>query len=94
METWLPIIIQIVSGIIGGNAAGAGMKGKSLGGSGNTIAGALGGLGLGQLLPMLGLGDGATATDLSSILTDVLGGGAGGAIVTAIAGMLFKGNKS
>jgi len=94
METWLPIVIQLVSGLIGGNLAGAGLKGKSLGSTGNSIAGALGGLGLGQLLPLLGLGDGASATDMGSILTSVLGGGGGGAILTAIAGALFKGNKA
>lgn len=94
METWLPIVLQLVAGLIGGNLAGSGLKEKSLGSTGNSIAGALGGLGLGQLLPMLGIGDGATATDMSSILTSVLGGGGGGAILTAIAGMLFKGNKA
>ena len=94
METWLPIVIQLVSGLIGGNLAGAGLKDKSLGSTGNSIAGALGGLGLGQLLPLLGLGDGASATAIGSILTSVLGGGGGGAILTAIAGALFKGNKA
>lgn len=94
METWLPIVIQLVSGLIGGNLAGSGLKDKSLGSTGNSIAGALGGLGLGQLLPLLGLGDGGSATDIGSILTSVLGGGGGGAILTAIAGALFKGNKA
>ncbi|MFA5551456.1 MAG: hypothetical protein WDA03_07540 [Trueperaceae bacterium] len=94
METWLPIVLQLVSGLIGGNLAGSGLKDKSLGSTGNSIAGALGGLGLGQLLPLLGLGDGGTATDMTSILTSVLGGGGGGAILTAVAGMLFKGKKA
>lgn len=93
METLLPIIIQIVSGLIGGNLAGSGMKEKSLGSTGNSILGALGGLGLGQLLPALGLGDASSATDMTSLLTSILGGGGGGAVLTALAGTLFKGGK-
>lgn len=37
------LIVQIVAGAIGGNAAGAGLKDMSLGTAGNTIAGAIGG---------------------------------------------------
>ena len=48
--TIINIIIQLIAGIIGGNAAGSGIKNISLGTAGNTIAGALGGLGGGQLL--------------------------------------------
>jgi hypothetical protein len=43
--TTINLIIQIITGIIGGNAAGSGMKNLSLGAAGNTIAGTLGGLG-------------------------------------------------
>ena len=50
MESLLPIIIQLIAGAIGGNAAGAAMKGKSLGGGGNSIAGAIGGVVLGQIV--------------------------------------------
>lgn len=88
METWLPIIIQLVAGAIGGNLAGSSMKGRSLGGTGNAVAGALGGLGGGQLLGLLGVAGGAGGLDVGSIVSDVVGGGAGGAIVTALVGML------
>ena len=37
------LIIQVISGAIGGNAAGTAAKDMSLGPLGNTIAGALGG---------------------------------------------------
>ena len=50
METWLPIIIQLISGAIGGNAAGAALKNQSLGTIGNSIAGIVGGGIGGQLL--------------------------------------------
>ena len=56
------LIIQLIVGAVGGNAAGKAMPDKSLGTMGNTIAGAIGGLGGGQLLDMI-LGGGAMATD-------------------------------
>lgn len=91
METWLPIIIQVVAGLIGGNLAGsANKRGGGLGATLNTLLGALGGLGGGQLLGVLGVGGGQSSTDLMPIIANVVGGGAGGAILTAIAGM-FKG---
>ena len=51
--TIINIIIQLIAGIIGGNAAGSGMKNLSLGAASNTIAGALGGVGGGQLLELI-----------------------------------------
>jgi hypothetical protein len=45
METIINLIIQLVAGVAGGNAAGAALKNYDLGTLGNTIAGAIGGLG-------------------------------------------------
>ncbi len=85
------IIIQLIAGAIGGNAAGAAMKNASLGGAGNTIAGAIGGLGGGQLLtaliPML-QGTAGGGLDIGAIIGQVVGSGVGGAILTAIVGMI------
>jgi hypothetical protein len=105
MESLVPIIIQLVIGAVGGNAAGKAMPDKSLGTTGNTIAGAIGGLGGGQLLDMI-LGGGAMATDaaagmaaggmdIGAIIQDVAGGGIGGAVLTVVVA-LIKGamNKS
>jgi len=39
MENLLPLIIQLVSGAVGGNVAGSAMKNQSLGPVGNSIAG-------------------------------------------------------
>ncbi|MFO7547110.1 MAG: hypothetical protein R6W77_16580 [Trueperaceae bacterium] len=93
METWLPVIIQLVAGALGGNLVGSATKSKGLGGAGNTIAGALGGLGGGQLLAALGLGSAGSALDLTSIISHVVGGGVGGAILAGIVGMLTGGAK-
>ncbi|MCX5519084.1 hypothetical protein OSH10_11615 [Kaistia defluvii] len=94
METLLPLIIQVVAGLIGGNAAGAALKEKSLGTTGNSIAGGVGGIILGQILQALmggaapDAGAAMAGMDIGKIVTDIVGGGAGGAILTAIVGML------
>lgn len=91
----MELIIQIIAGLVGGNAAGAGLKNLSLGTAGNSVVGAAGG-GLGGLLAgMLG-GDGAAVAnaaaglDLNTIIQSVAGGGVGGAVLTAIIGMVKK----
>jgi uncharacterized membrane protein YeaQ/YmgE (transglycosylase-associated protein family) len=95
------LIIQLIIGAVGGNAAGKAMPDKSLGNLGNTIAGAIGGIGGGQILDKI-LGGGAMATDaaasgldIGAIIQDVAGGGIGGAVLTVVVA-LIKGamNKS
>ena len=90
------IIITIISGVIGGNVAGAAMPDKSLGAIGNSVTGLLGG-GLGnillQALGVLAMTGTATATgtapestafDISTILANIATSGVGGAALTAI----------
>lgn len=88
------IIIQLVSGGIGGLGAGKALPKLSLGNIGNIIAGILGGVGGGQLLGALGIGSAAGGLDLAGILTSILGGGIGGgalmAIVSAVKGLVSK----
>jgi uncharacterized membrane protein YeaQ/YmgE (transglycosylase-associated protein family) len=91
---WMPIIMQLISGGVGGNIAGALLKKFNLGPIGNTIAGILGGVGGGQLLSMLG-GAAAPAAaaassgfDMSSILSSVGGGGVGGAVLMVVVGLI------
>jgi len=84
------LIIQIVSGAIGGNVAGAAMKESSLGTMGNSIAGILGG-GLGGTILQAVIGSAAAgggSLDLTSILSNVAGGGVGGAILMVIVGII------
>jgi hypothetical protein len=88
--TIINLIIQLIAGAVGGNAAGAGLKDYSLGTIGNTIAGAIGGAGGGQiltaLLPMLA-GAGGTV-DIGAVLGQAVGGAVAGAIVTVVVGMV------
>ena len=60
MEEYLPLILQLVTGALGGNVAGKLLKNLSLGTVGNSLVGIIGGGLGGQLLGMLGLGDGGT----------------------------------
>ena len=88
------LIIQLISGAAGGNAAGAILKKFSLGPVGNSIVGILGGGLGGQLLGMLGAGGtgaaAATASglDIGSIVSSVLGGGVGGGVLMGIVGLI------
>jgi hypothetical protein len=90
----MELIIQIIAGLIGGNAAGAGLKNLSLGTAGNSVAGGVGGLLGGLLTGMLG-GEAGAALDLSNLdigalVQSVAGGGVGGAVLTLILGFVKK----
>jgi uncharacterized membrane protein YeaQ/YmgE (transglycosylase-associated protein family) len=83
------LLIEVVSGAIGGNVAGAAMKQNSLGTVGNSIAGIVGG-GLGGTILQAVMGAAASggSMDMSSILSQVAGGGVGGAVLMAIVGII------
>ncbi len=87
----LGLIIQLVSGAVGGNIAGGLMKKSSLGPILNSVIGILGGGLGGQLLGMLGLGTGAAAAggmDVMAIVSQVASGGVGGGVLLAIIGLV------
>jgi hypothetical protein len=88
--TLINLIIQLIAGATGGNAAGSALKDLNLGTLGNTIAGALGGAGGGQILTALipMLAGGAGGVDIGTILGQAVGGGVAGAIVTAVVGLV------
>lgn len=86
----LPLIIQLVSGAVGGNVAGSLMKESSMGTIGNSIVGILGGGLGGQVLAMLGMAANSGTMDLAGILSSVAGGGVGGGILMAIIGYVRK----
>jgi uncharacterized membrane protein YeaQ/YmgE (transglycosylase-associated protein family) len=82
------LIIDLISGAVGGNAAGAAMPDKSLGTLGNTVAGLVGdGLGgqiLQALLPALTGG----GSDLGGILGNIAGSGMGGGLLMIAVSLL------
>ena len=86
----MALIIQLISGALGGNIAGSLMKDFSLGTLGNSIVGILGGGIGGQLLGMLGLAAGGGGMDIGSIIGSIASGGVGGAVLMAIIGVIKK----
>ena len=89
-STIINLIIQLIAGAVGGNAAAASMENVNLGTAGNTIAGALGGVGGGQILGALvpALAAAAGGVDWKVVVGQLVGGSVGGAILTVIASMI------
>lgn len=86
---YLPLLIQLISGAVGGNIAGSIMKNISLGTLGNTIAGIVGGGIAGQVLEQVFHTAVAGGTlDPVAILTQIVGGGVGGSILMAVVGAI------
>jgi uncharacterized membrane protein YeaQ/YmgE (transglycosylase-associated protein family) len=75
------VLLQLIAGAVGGNAAGLANKAKSLGPLLNTILGALGGLGGGQLAG--GALDAGTGAEVGASAVV-------GALLPLIVGMLKK----
>ena len=90
----MELIISLLAGAVGGNAAGALIKRIGQGVLVNSIAGILGGGIGGQLFALLFGGAPTTGVDLDAVVTQIVGGGLGGgvllAIVSLVRGMLNK----
>ena len=76
------LLVQVVSGALGGNAAGAALKQYSLGVLGNTIAGAIGGGIVGQLIGTF------VGQAVEGWVGDIAGGAVGGAILIVLVGVI------
>ena len=89
MSSTLTLIIQLISGALGGNGAGALLKKLSLGTILNSLVGILGGGLGGILLKTLGIGiSQGGGADIGSIISNILGGGVGGGVLMAIIGVI------
>lgn len=85
MEALLPIITQLVAGAIGGNAVGAALKQQAVSMVVRTVVGAIGGVGGGLLLQLVG-----GEAGLTGLLADGIGGLVGGGVLTAIVGSVLN----
>jgi hypothetical protein len=86
------LLIQLLSGAVGGNVAGSLSERGGMGAPGNTLAGALGGGIGGQILAaLLGLASARTAgggLDIPGFVSQLLAGGLSGGVLTAILNMI------
>lgn len=96
MEMILGLLIPALSGAAGGNIIGK-ISGALNGGNLiNTVLGAVGGVGAGTILSSLGVdaasgADAAAAVsnfDIGTLLSGIVGGGAGGAALGGIGGVI------
>jgi len=86
---WVALIIQLVSGAVGGNIVGGVVKNLNLGTLGNSIAGIVGGGLGGQLMNMAGVGA-SGGMDIAGIVSQIAAGGVGGGVLMAIVGVIKK----
>jgi hypothetical protein len=90
------VLINLIAGAVGGAGVGKASPQFDLGTVGNIIAGLVGGGVLGQIvtlaLPSIVAAAQAGNLSVSGIVSQVVAGGAGGAILTAIIGAIK--NKS
>lgn len=84
------LITNLVSGAVGGNVAGAGLKDKSLGVLGNTVAGLIGGVAGDYIIQAVGLLEKMGMADMTmgSIMSQAGTGAVSGAILTAIIALI------
>lgn len=97
METLLPLIIQAISGAAGGGIVGNLVKSAGMALLPKLIAGAVGGIGgnaaLGGIISsMLGAAS-SSGLDITSIISQIISGGIGGGVLTAIAGVVMGAMK-
>src|SRR5450830_266967 len=86
MEMFISLLVQIISGAVGGNLAG--MTKQSLGTGLNTLIGAVGGLVLGQLVSALTGTPGGEALDVAAVGSNIVGSGVGGLVLTWVIGFI------
>jgi len=86
------ILINLIAGAVGGGAVAKASPQFDMGTAGNLIAGAVGGGVLGQIVTLIWPAVSASIASgnfsVGSIITNLISGGAGGAILTAVIGML------
>ncbi len=86
MEILISLLVQIISGAVGGNLAG--MTKQSLGTGLNTFLGGVGGLVLGQIVSALTGTPGGEALDVAAVGSNIVGGGVGGLVLTWVVGFI------
>lgn len=87
----MELIVSLIAGAVGGNAAGGVLKNLNQGTLINSIAGIVGGGLGGQILGMVGAGGLADGgMDIAGIIGQVASGGVGGGAALAVVGIVKK----
>lgn len=84
----MTLVINLISGAVGGNIAGAAMKDKSLGPLLNSVVGVLGGGAGAGILKMLGMAVNEGGLDVQAVMSSVASGGVGGAVMLVVIAMI------
>lgn len=95
------LLVSLISGVVGGNVAGAALPDKSLGALGNSISGLVGGGVGGSILQALGViatqyassaagaaGAAPGGIDIGSLLGNIGGSGVSGAVLMIIVSLI------
>lgn len=98
-NTLVAIVVQVIAGVVGGQAIGVALKQAAMGQLTKILGGAIGGVGGAAILGSL-LGGGsvdpaaaAAAAGSALDLKNILGGAGGGAILTGIIGAVMNAMK-
>lgn len=86
MEMLINLLVQIISGAVGGNLAG--MTKQSLGTGINTFLGGVGGLVLGQIVSAMTGTSGGETLDVAAVGSNIVSGGVGGLVLAWVAGFI------
>lgn len=85
----IDLIASLISGAIGGNMVGGALNDRSLGSSGDSLLGVLGGGVAGVILQLLGAtGSGSDVLDAASLIGNIAICGLGGGLVTVVIGLI------
>ncbi len=85
----MDLVIQLISGAVGGMGAGKAMPKFSLGMLGNIVAGvAGGGVGSQLLSSVMGGSAAGMGADAGSMITSIAGSGIGGSILMVVVGLI------
>ena len=93
MEALIPLVIQFISGAVGGGIAGTLIKKAAMELLPKLLAGGIGGIGGAAILSSILGGDSSSLTDMGSLLNNIGGGLVGGGVLSTIAGMVMSSMK-
>ncbi|QDP00505.1 hypothetical protein [Thalassotalea sp. PS06] len=88
MEEYLPIIIQMAAGAVGGNIAGSILQAQSFGFLGNSLVGIIGGGMTNRILLEFNVTLNGSGLDHGSIVSDLISGCLGGGLLMLLIAFL------